>query len=330
MKSRIRILGLCLMAAAGGAPNLLLASEPLVEARELFDSHRYGAARRALEPAVGSSSSPEARLLMASICNRLEDWECGLLHAESAAASLPESSRAQFEYALALRIRMSEVNKMKAMFSLGDYKDALARSIELDASNLDAREEEVGFLINAPGFAGRDLDRARERIAELEALDWLRGARLRAELALEEDQQDEAERIFARILERYPQDASTRLFVGFRRLAEKRWQEADEQFAAVPGDAEPRHRLAALYQRGRTRVLGSYEAERAVELFGEYIRSLDGDLLDLPSRSDAYWRQGLAYEQLGRAGAAKAAYREALRLDSSHKQSKQALRKLGG
>lgn len=98
----------------------------------------------------------------------------------------------------------------------------------------------------------------------------------------------------------------------------------------MPDAAEPRHRLAALYQRGRARVLGSYEAERAVELFGAYIESLDEDLLDLPSRSDACWRQGLAYEQLGRADAAKAAYREALRLDPDHKQSRQALRKLGG
>lgn len=298
-------------------------------AQALFDGHRYQEARRALEPSVGSGSAPEARLLLARICNSLEDWECGLEHSAAAVKALPGSGGVQFEYALALRIKMSNVSKMKAMFSLGDYKRALARALELDPQNLDAHEEQIGYLINAPGFAGGDLEEARRRIADFEALDWKRGMLMRSELEDKEGNADEAGRILARVVERHPDDGATRVRFGFWHMGHEHWREAATQFAAVPEDAEPRHRHSALYQRGRVRVLGEFEAERAVAFFDQYVASFEGGL-DLPSPSNAYWRQGMAYEQLGRSEAARNSYRQALRLDSGNKEAKQALKKLGG
>ncbi len=304
----------------------LAALTPLEEAQRQFDAHLFAEARHTLEPAA--ADSPEARILMARICNSLGDWECGLEHGKGAIAALPTSSQAQLRYAQAIRIKMQNVSKMKAMFSLDDYKEALARAIELDGGNVDAREEEIGFLINAPGFAGRDLRKARERIDELEAVDWRRGMRMRAELAHEEDDPTEAERIYARILDRDPGDAGTRLSYGFFCLGQERWRDASEQFSAIGEDAEPRYYFAALYQLGRTRVLGRFEAARAVEYFDRYIASVN-EGFDVPSRSNAYWRQGMAYELLDREDDARGAYREALRLDPSNKEAKQALRKLG-
>lgn len=306
-----------------------VADGPVAVAREEFDAHRYREARRVLEPAVDDAAPAEARLLMAGICNRLADWRCSLEHAEAAVAALPRSSAAQYEYALALRHKMSDVSKIKAMFSLGDYKKALARAIELDAGNVDAREEEIGFLIHSPGFAGRDLDKARVRIGELEKVDWPRAMMMRAELEEEEGDSAEAERVYREVLERHPEHDPTHLSYGFFCLGKERYRDAAEQFAAVREEAEPRYRLAALYQLGRSRVLGGFEAAEAVGLFDRYIESAD-DGLDLPSRSDAYWRQGMAYEQLGRTDDAKAAYRRALALEDGHKQAKKALRALGG
>ena len=64
-----------------------------------------------------------------------------------------EHSDAHLQYARALRTRLQNISKVKAMFSLKTYKRALNTALELAPDNLDAREEQIGFLVNAPGFA---------------------------------------------------------------------------------------------------------------------------------------------------------------------------------
>jgi tetratricopeptide (TPR) repeat protein len=302
-------------------------ADTVATAREFYEAGRYTEAFELLEPALGSSASPSDLLLLTSICNRLEDWQCAVEHGKPAAKALASDSGAQFEYALALRHKLSNVSKVKALFMVDDYKEALARSLELDPNNLEAREEEIGYLTNAPSIGGGDKERARERVKELEALDWQRGMKMRAQLEGAEGNEAEVGRIFAQVTERHPEDHAARLRLGFWHQDQQQWRQADGQFAIVSENGNSRQRLDALYQRGRTRILGTYEAAEAVEMFERYVASVD-DGLPVPSRSNARWRQGMAYEQLGQNAEAARAYREAVRLDPDNKDAKRALRGL--
>jgi len=302
-------------------------AEPAGSARELFEAGRYREAYELLEPTVGSSASPRERLLLTSICNRLEDWQCSVEHGKAVAKALPDDSMAQLEYALALRHKLSNVSKVKALFMVGDYKDALNRALELDPNNVEAREEQIGYLTNAPAVGGGDKERARELVGELEALDWRRGMTMRAQLEDAEGNEVEVERIFNEVVERHPDDHSARLRLGFFHQDQKQWRQADEQFAVVAANGNELQRLSALYQQGRTRVLGEFGATEAVELLERYVGTVD-DSLPVPSRSHARWRQGMAYEQLGRPAEARKAYQDAVRLDGDNKDAKSALRAL--
>jgi hypothetical protein len=53
---------------------------------------------------------------------------------------LPDGSEAHFEYAVALRHKMIQVTKSKAMFVIGDYKAELRRAIELDPKNVRVKK----------------------------------------------------------------------------------------------------------------------------------------------------------------------------------------------
>jgi tetratricopeptide (TPR) repeat protein len=242
---------------------------------------------------------------------------------------LPESSEAHLQYAVALRIKMSNVGKMKAMFTVGTYKKELQRAIDLDPGNVDALTEEVGYLGNAPGIAGGDLDKAREKAQELRKYDERAAAQMLAQIEMKDGHPDKAIQALEELVEATPDDWLSRFQLAMMLQGEERYQDADLQFAAVVDGDDRRLSLGALYQRARTRVLGKYDQEKAVELLKEYAKLPAADLTGLPSASSAHWRMGNAYEQLNRKPDARAAYQTALRLDPENKEAKKALKSLG-
>ena len=153
----------------------------LDEARGLIDSGDYDQARTILERSVEDpASKPTALTLLTLLNNRTEDYEEGIRYGKQAVKVSPDSAEAHFQYAVALRIKMSKVSKVKAMFSLGTYKSELKQALELEPDHTEARNEQIGFLVNAPGVAGGDLDQAWQRALELEKLDWRDGLRWQA------------------------------------------------------------------------------------------------------------------------------------------------------
>ena len=305
-------------------------ADELEEARGLVEAGSFEEARGILEGAIEvPSQRAQGLVLLTEALNGLEEYEEGVKTGEEAVELLPESSEAHLQYAVALRIKMSNVGKMKAMFTVGTYKKELQRAIDLDPGNVDALTEEVGYLGNAPGIAGGDLDKAREKAQELRKYDERAAAQMLAQIEMKDGHPDKAIQTLEELVEATPDDWFSRFQLAMMLQGEERYQDADLQFAAVvDGDDRPLS-LGALYQQARTRVLGKYDQEKAVELLKEYAKLPAADLTGLPSASSAHWRMGNAYEQLNRKPDARAAYQTALRLDPENKEAKKALKSLG-
>ena len=84
----------------------------------------------------------------------------------------------------------------------------------------------------------------------------------------------------------------------------------------------------ARYQLARSRILGEYETQQAVDYLLEYIEQLVAPTRNLPTASNAYWRLGLAYEQLDRIADARKALEKAVSLDADNDSAKDALKAL--
>ena len=307
-----------------------LTAGPLDEARSLIDEGRPQRARELLErTSPPPSGESEQLLLLARACNALEDYECGLENAKRLVELEPKSSDAHYALTVALRIKLQKVSRMKAMWILGDYKDAFKRAIELDPKNLAAREEQIGFLANAPGIAGGDKDEARARIAELEKLSWHRAMVARSGLEFAEERDADAVKTLKSILEKHPEDDESRLGLAFWYQRKERWADADREFALLEKSERANVAGSALYQRARTRVMGRFEAQKAVEQLRSYLES-PNDFAGAPSKAAAWWRLGNAYEQLPDRDAAREAYRKAIALDPEVGEAKKDLKALGG
>lgn len=306
----------------------VLAAE-LDEAGSLIEAGRYDEARQILERTVKDpAQEAQSLVLLTRISNRLEDYEQGMRSGKQAVKLLPESSVAHYEYAVALRTKLSKVSKVKAMFSLGTYKQELQRARELDPNNLAAREEEIGFLSNAPGFAGGDKARAAELIEELKALDWRRGMLMQSEL--QQVQGDRAGMIATheRILEKHPDDDGIRLALAVLYQNEERWADADAQLVLLLDAERPGLARVAQYQRARTRILGEYEQDEAVRILERFIEEVPAGFDGRPGKADAFWRMGNAQEQLGKRDDARRSYERALALQPEHEDARKALKAL--
>jgi tetratricopeptide (TPR) repeat protein len=301
----------------------------LDDAKALVDKGEYEKARPILENALeDSSSEAEAALLLTRICNAQGDWAAGVKYGKRAAKLLSSRSEAHYEYAVALRTKMSSVSKVKAMFALGTYKDELKRAIELDPTNTDAISERIGFLTNAPGIAGGDLDEAERENRTLEKIDWLLAKQMQVEIELAREDLPAAIRVYEEILEKHPDQTGTQLSLGILLQRNGQYQDADLLYSQLTEHEDRQVALIALYQRGRTRILGEFELEEAITMLESFIKELGQGSSQLPTESNALWRIGNAYEKLGNIARARSTYEKALTLEPDAEYVKDSLKTL--
>jgi len=84
--------------------------------------------------------------------------------------------------------------------------------------------------------------------------------------------------------------------------------------------------LPSLYQSARSRILGEFDYERAIELLDTYIELANETTQ--PSISAAWWRKGVAYEQLGQTTLAIDCHKTSLELDPGFEYAQEALARL--
>lgn len=300
-------------------------------ARDLIEKREYDRARSLLEKTVADKAlEGESRVLLTRICNEQRTWEEGVEQGERAVAILPRSSGAHLQYAIALRLKMTHGSRLKAIFIVGTYKKTLQKALDLDPKNLDAREEEIGFLYQAPGVAGGDKTKARERIEDLKALSRPRAMYFEATLLRNENKNQESIAVLEALLKEDPGHAHARTTLAFWLQADRKFREANEHFAVLKASDDRQRSLAAQYQMARSHILGTYDQAKAVDLLLDYLRQSPENVPGIPSPSNAHWRLGNSYEQLGQIDKARQAYTTAVSLDGDNQEAREALKNLPG
>jgi len=302
---------------------------------ELETRAEYEAARAELEARVaeleddGATADVVLGLARLSTVERMcGDEDAALASAERAVELAPDVGLAHFVLARALARKLQTGGKITALRRLGDYKDALARAVELDPSNVAARVQQAAFYVKAPGIVGGDVDVARELAGQLESADPAAAAWIRVEALREEERFDEAEELCRRALDEAPDDAELRASLAGLLVETERPDEAIREYERVLEGRRGATYYRALYEAARALAEAEREPGRVIELLREYVADVPLGLDLAPPLARAHWRIGQAHERLGREGRARAAYEAALEEDPELDEAAEALEAL--
>jgi len=313
--------GLVLFAAGAAA----FASPRTDEGVRLFEARRFPEARAALEAAVQEDSRDTralyylGRTLMAQ--NEPEKAAAAL---EKSVALDPASAEKHLWLGRAWGSQAQSANFLKQASLAPKIRREFEKAVELDPGSADARFSLIEYYINAPGIMGGSLDKAREEAAAIARLDPLRGYRARARILEYEKNWDAAGAEYDRAARQFPDKLEPAVWGSNLWAGQKNWSRA---FAPIEAflSRNPAS-LSATYQIGRLAALSGENLDRGAEALTRYLAS-DPRPED-PPLAAAQWRLGQILEKKGDRLGAKRAYEEALKLDASHKEAKEGLKRV--
>ncbi|WP_395377016.1 hypothetical protein [Marinicella sp. W31] len=258
------------------------------------------------------------------------DWDTAEEIAEELTEQFSHEAEAYYLLALAIRNKMENVSSMRALMNTGDYQEALEKAIQLDPQHLEARTEQIGFLIQAPGVAGGDRELAAEKIKQLKPIHALRAAQMSLQLASAEEKPEQQLLAIDEVINLEPENKRHMITKGILLMNQKQYSAADKALEQAEADTDQSVALAALYQRARWRILADQETQLSAQWLQDYIQrypqleNTDG----LPDLGAAYWRLGLAHELSGDQAAALSALKTSVELNPDFKPAKKDLKRL--
>lgn len=281
-------------------------------------------AEKALLMAVDDQKTEaQASLLLCKLYTDQNNYEKALPYGKKAVELLPEVSDAHYFYAVAIRQKMSK-NTMFGMSHVGKYKKLLDQAIELDRNNLDAYEEKIGFLMNAPPIAGGSKEKAEALAKELLEINKERGLVQLWTVYESNPQPEKRAEVASELIALKPDNVRYQFFMGFSLQGQNKNKEAAQYFEGIY--EQDQNELGALYQMARSRILGDFQLEKAIAYLDEYIEKANEKTQ--PSIAAAHWRAGVAHEKLDQKDLARSRYQSALKADPKFSEAKKALKKL--
>lgn len=290
-------------------------------ARRWAEAHTFFASAAKAQPRSAEAALWYGKTLLAQ--GEARDAEKWL---EKAADLAPRSSETHLWLARAVGVQATRANPIRQPFLARRVKHAVDRAIELDADNIDARELRWQFYSMAPAVMGGGADKARAEAAEITRRNRYRGLLLSTATANRARDDGAAERLMKSLVAEYPDSAAPAgSYAGW--LADR--GRPAEAFAVV--DALQKRRPAdplALFQVGRVAAATGQQLDRGEEALRKFLSLNPPPAPNVPTLAAAHVRLGNIAEHRGNKAAARAAYEQALRLDSRNGQARRALEAL--
>lgn len=257
----------------------LVSADPLVQAVVALNA---GQTEQAITLFKEQKNNPDAMLHLANIylntdLDEAEDW-------------IEKAVNANVNCAEAYYVRGVIMGRQASgsIFSALSYAEksvnSLTKAVELRPDSIKYRKGLMQFHISAPSIAGGDLDIAKVQIEKIRQIDAKLGLEAEINYELSQDNDVLAEALLQQAKQTYKDIPDFFFQAGMFQQRQENYQAAFEELtAAISKNAETQESVVAkynaLYQLGRTSVLGENNINAGIEALNEYISEspdLDG------------------------------------------------------
>jgi tetratricopeptide (TPR) repeat protein len=244
---------------------------------------------------------------------------------EKAAAQDPQSAEAHF----ALGLAYGSKGQQGGVFAAAKYgpkaKAEFEQTLALNPKHVEARFGLVQFYAIAPGFMGGSVEQALEQARQLKAVDPLVGHRAYAFIYTQQKKHALAKKEYLDAIREHANSARAHTYFGqYLANMEKNYPAAFAEFdTALKIDPDY---MPAVYHLGRVATLGNLNLSRGEEALKRYLTSTPKE--NDPPLASAHYYLGLTFEKQGKNPEATQNYQAALKLNPSHKQAREALKRV--
>jgi cytochrome c-type biogenesis protein CcmH/NrfG len=188
---------------------------------------------------------------------------------EKAVAAEPRNSDYALWLGRAYGRRAETSNPFSAMGHASKARQYFERSVELNPKNIEALNDLLEYYLEAPGFMGGGMEKAKATVARISQADAGEGQWAQSKLDEKHKEMASAEEHLRRALELNPQKAGR--FIDLARFLAKqgRFQESDQNFAHAERIAPDSPKL--LYERADVYIKSGRNLDVARNLLKQYL-----------------------------------------------------------
>jgi tetratricopeptide (TPR) repeat protein len=271
----------------------------LAQANALLQAGEADKAMAVLEPAVEQNEGDaEAHNLECRVWLSVGRTDAAVKECEKAVSLDPRNSNEHLWLGRALGDKADHAPFMSAYSLAKRVRSEFEEAVRLDPRNVEALASLGEFYCEAPGVVGGGLDKAEALVLQLDKVDAAQAHELRARIAEQRKDYDEAEHELRQSIAvgAHPADQWMELASFYRRR--ERW---NEMVAAVRSGANAaqrdKHSAVALYDGAGTLAAANRELPLAAKLLEDYLAS-PNKTEEAPAFA-AYARLARVKEQLG-------------------------------
>jgi predicted Zn-dependent protease len=271
----------------------------LAQANALLQAGEADKAMAVLEPAVEQNDGDaEAHNLECRVWLSVGRTDAAVKECEKAVSLDPRNSNEHLWLGRALGDKADHAPFMSAYSLAKRVRSEFEEAVRLDPRNVEALASLGEFYCEAPGVVGGGLDKAEALVLQLDKVDAAQAHELRARIAEQRKDYDEAEHELRQSITvgAHPADQWMELASFYRRR--ERW---NEMVAAVRSGANAaqrdKHSAVALYDGAGTLAAANRELPLAAKLLEDYLAS-PNKTEEAPAFA-AYARLARVKEQLG-------------------------------
>jgi tetratricopeptide (TPR) repeat protein len=256
---------------------------------------------------------------------RREQFPAAVPLLEKCVAAEPGNSKFHQWLGRALGLQAAQNGIVSGALSVRRVKAELEKAIELDALNLEARQDLAIMYRAAPSFLGGSNAKAAEQVRFIRQHDPALASQLDGDFLFADKKWDAALAAYQESARLHPR-AMIQVRISLVYQNKEDWTQA---FAALDRALalDPDFPFA-LYQIGRTAALSGLQLDRGEKCLRTYIEMPVREDLENPSLAAAHFRLGNILEKTGDRAGARSEYETALAIDPKQKLAREALAKL--